>query len=69
MNERADVLSRRLEDTTSQDRVMAAHRTQVLLPQEKLADEVIQDLQLVPIEYTSNEGRGFELIDKLLFAN
>jgi hypothetical protein len=68
-NERADALSRKLEDTTSQDRAIAAHRTQILLPREKLADEVVQDLQLAPVEYASNEGKGFELVDKLLSAN
>ena len=73
-NERADALSRKHEDISSQDRVIAAHRTQTLLPQEKLAEEVIQYLQLAPIEqdqagHISAEGRGIKLVDKLLMAN
>ena len=74
-NERADALSRKLEDTSAQDQVIAAHRTQVLLPQDKLADEVIRDLQLAPMEtpsgsYDAEEGcSSIELIDKLLTAN
>jgi hypothetical protein len=68
-NERADALSRKLENVSSQDRVIAEHQTQVLLPREKLADKVIRDLQLVPVEYINDESRGYELIDKLLMVN
>jgi hypothetical protein len=68
-NERADALSCKLEDVSSQDRVIAEHRTQVLLLQEKLADKVVRDLQLVPVKYINDESRGYELIDKLLTAN
>ena len=49
-NERADALSRKYEDTAAQDKVMAAYRTQVLLPRSKIDGEVVQDLQLSPIE-------------------
>jgi transposase InsO family protein len=74
-NERADALSRKLEDTSAQDRVITAHRTQILLPRDKLAHEVVQDLQLAPIEiplspYNTEEGsNSIELMDKLLAAN
>src|SRR5579862_4436921 len=49
-NERADALSRKREDLLSQSQVMAANRTQILLPREKLTDEVVRDLQLAPLE-------------------
>jgi hypothetical protein len=49
-NERADALSRKLEDTVAQDRLIATHRTQVLLPRDKITDEVVQDLELAPVE-------------------
>ena len=68
-------MSRKLEDTTAQDRVITAHRTQVLLPQDKLAHDVIWDLQLVPVEtppgsYDDRMGRdSIELMDKLLTSN
>jgi hypothetical protein len=54
---------------------MAPHRTQVLLPQDKIADKVIQDLRLALIEFATSlysiEGRhdSIELIDKLLATN
>ena len=50
MNERADALSRKREDFLSQSQVMVVNQIQILLPQEKLADEVVQDLQLTPLE-------------------
>src|SRR4051794_27638443 len=80
-NERADALSRKLEDTTIQDQVITAHQTQVLLLQEKITTEVIQDLQLMPVEQdvdvqpasnlhlSSNKYDSITLVDKLLLAN
>src|SRR5579862_44936 len=49
-NERANALSRKREDLLNQSQVMAANQTQILLPQEKVADEVVWDLQLAPLE-------------------
>jgi transposase InsO family protein len=73
-NERADVLTRRPDDVASQSRVIDAHRTQILLPRDKIADEVIEDLQLAPIQATSlysigNSPDSIELVDRLLVAN
>ena len=80
-NERADALSRKIKDTTTQSQVIATHRTQILLPQDKISDEVIQDLQLAPIasaisqepssslQQNTAEYDSIELMDKLLSSN
>jgi RNase H-like domain found in reverse transcriptase len=73
-NERADTLTRRPDDVASQSRVMDAYCIQVLLPRDKIADEVIKDLQLAPIQATSlysigNSLDSIELVDRLLVAN
>jgi hypothetical protein len=74
-NERADALSRKHEDTTAQDKVMAAHRTQTLLPRSKIDGEVIRDLQLAPIDgfmSPAQEETTYDsicLMDKLLSEN
>jgi hypothetical protein len=68
-------LSRKLEDTTAQDQVIATYRTQILLPRDKITKEVVQDLQLAPVEdstdlYQDKEGyTSIELMDKLLHEN
>ena len=67
-NERADALSRRTEDVAQQTRTIAAHRTQVLLPRNKITKEVVQDLQLAPIEPDVRHN-SIELVDRLLAAN
>ncbi|KAH0553205.1 hypothetical protein GP486_006621 [Trichoglossum hirsutum] len=46
---------------------MAAYRTQVLLPQDKITEEVVQDLQLAPIK--PDCYNSIELVDRLLIAN
>ena len=67
-NERADALSRRTEDVATQNRTMAAYRTQVLLPRDKISDRIIQDLQLAPIEPDTRHD-SVELVDRLLTVN
>jgi len=74
-NERADALSRKYEDTTAQDKVIAAHRTQILLPRNKIDGEVIRDLQLAPIDGFMSPAQeettydSIRLMDKLLSEN
>ena len=41
---------------------MATHRMQVLLPQDKIANEVVQNLQLAPIEPDVRHD-SIELVD------
>jgi hypothetical protein len=53
---------------------MDAYRTQVLLLRNKIADEVIEDLQLISIQATSlysiSDGPdSIKLVDQLLVAN
>src|SRR6201982_1214948 len=66
-NERADALSRRTEDVAQHTRTIAAHGTQVLLPRDKVTEEVAQALQLAPIESDTHDS--IELVDRLLAAN
>lgn len=43
------------------------HRIQVLLLRDKITDEVVQDLQLAPIE--PSHHNSIELVDRILAAN
>ena len=61
-NERADALSRRAEDMEIQNRTMDAYRTQALLPHDKIFYEVIQDLQLAPMDSDTGYD-SIELVD------
>ncbi|KAH0551532.1 hypothetical protein GP486_007251, partial [Trichoglossum hirsutum] len=55
------------EDITLQTQAIAAHRTQILLPRNKVTKEVAQDLQLTSIE--SDRHDSIELVDRLLATN
>ena len=67
-NERADALSRKLEDVKAQDKAIEQYRTQVMIPRSKVDSEVIQDLQLSPIEPEA-EYNNIHLVEKLLESN
>ena len=49
-NERADALSRKLEDVAAQDKAIEQYRTQVLIPRSKIESKVADDLQLALLE-------------------
>ena len=67
-NERADALSRKLEDVKAQDKAIEQYRTQVMIPHSKVDSEVIQDLQLSLIELEA-EYNNIHLVEKLLESN
>jgi transposase InsO family protein len=80
LNERADALSRKHEDVTVQGKVMAEYRTQTFLPRNKISPEVIQDLQLAPVEPLVSPAQeripaeiggydSLQLVDKILTEN
>jgi hypothetical protein len=52
----------------AQGRAIAVHRTQVLLPQDNITEEVVQDLQLTPIEPDVRHN-SIELVNRLLTTN
>lgn len=69
-NERADALTRREPDTTAQDAVKHAHRTQVLLPPANLDPRIVSELSVKGIELAPVEGIiPMDLIDRILAAN
>ena len=78
-NERADALSRRIEEVKSQDQVMAEYRTQTLLPAAKIDPRILDDLELTPIALVSPAQEGIDqpdtqydsiqLVDKILASN
>jgi len=49
-NARADALSRREDDVQKQNTVKREHRTQALLPTDKIDPRILEELQLAPIE-------------------
>ena len=64
-----------------QNHIIAAYCIQVLLPWDKIDNEIIQDLQLIPVEYTvisqpivspykdSARYDSIKLVDRLLAMN
>jgi hypothetical protein len=75
----ADTLSRREQDVATQDALGKAHRTQVLLPPEKLDPKITQELaaELAPVAepqtdapiVSTNGHAPLDLIDQILTAN
>jgi hypothetical protein len=71
-NERADALSRKHEDVKNQEEAIRKHRTQILLPRDKIDPSIVHDLQLAPIETTPEPEQGYDslqLVDKILTEN
>jgi hypothetical protein len=71
-NERADALSRKHEDVKSQEEAIKKYRTQILLPRDKIDPSVVDELQLAPIDTTTELEQGYDslqLVDKILTEN
>jgi len=79
-NERADALSRKLEDVAAQGKAIEQYRTQVLIPRSKIESKVVEDLQLAPLEleqeqepenpsYQGTALDGVKLVEKLVETN
>ena len=79
-NERADALSRKLEDVAAQDKAIEQYRTQVLIPRSKIESKVADNLQLALLEpepeqepdncsYQGTVLDSVKLVEKLVETN
>jgi len=59
-NKRADALSRKHKDVKNQEEAIRKHRTQILLPRDKINPSIVHDLQLAPIETTPEPEQGYD---------
>jgi hypothetical protein len=59
-NERADALSRKHKDVKSQEEAIKKYRTQILLLRDKIDPSVVDELQLAPIDTTTELEQGYD---------